>query len=101
MAFEVSTLDEVFHAREHLRAHGVKIIFEGRRRAGCQVAVEFLDPDNHILEIYWGIDQVEGNSYGRPPEEWREEMTLEDAVDNPPVGQDTTLKGISLRKNPI
>jgi hypothetical protein len=27
----------------------------------------------------------------RPPEEWREEASLEDAIANPPPGQDTTL----------
>ena len=58
MAFEVSTLDEVLRAREHLRRHDVQIHFEGRRRAGVQLAIEFKDPDGHNLEIYWGIDQV-------------------------------------------
>ncbi|MEO8719105.1 MAG: VOC family protein, partial [Burkholderiales bacterium] len=54
LAFEVATLDEVFAAREHLRKQNVKVDFEGRRRAGCQVAVEFRDPDGHFLEIFWG-----------------------------------------------
>ena len=58
IAFEVATLDEVLRARDHLRDHGVEIDFEGRRRAGCQLAVEFRDPDGHRLEIYWGIDQI-------------------------------------------
>jgi catechol 2,3-dioxygenase len=44
MAFEVGTLDEVLRARDFLRAHKVPIDFEGRRRAGCQIAVEFRDP---------------------------------------------------------
>jgi catechol 2,3-dioxygenase-like lactoylglutathione lyase family enzyme len=98
MAFEVGTIDEVLRARDHLKAHGVKILFDGRRRAGCQVAVEFLDPDNHVLEIYWGIDQVGTEGHVRPPEDWREAMTLEEAIDNPPAGQDTTLQDKSLRK---
>jgi catechol 2,3-dioxygenase-like lactoylglutathione lyase family enzyme len=98
MAFEVATLDEVFRARDHLEAEGVKITYAGRRRAGCQVAVEFLDPDNHVLEIYWGIDQVGSDGRIRPPAEWREEMTLEGAVDNAPPGQDTTLADPSLRR---
>ena len=34
--------------------HGVPITFEGRRRAGVQIAVEFRDPDGHWLEIYGG-----------------------------------------------
>ena len=99
MAFEVATLDEVFRARDHLEAEGVKITYAGRRRAGCQVAVEFLDPDNHVLEIYWGIDQVGSEGRIRPPAEWREEMTLEGAVDNAPPGQDTTLADPSLRRD--
>lgn len=99
MAFEVATLDEVFRARDHLEAEGVKITYAGRRRAGCQVAVEFLDPDNHVLEIYWGIDQVGSDGHIRPPEEWCEEMTLEGAVDNAPPGQDTTLADPSLRRD--
>ena len=98
MAFEVATLDEVFRARDHLEAEGVKITYAGRRRAGCQVAVEFLDPDNHVLEIYWGIDQVGSDGRIRPPAEWREEMTLEGAVDNAPPGQDTTLADPLLRR---
>jgi catechol 2,3-dioxygenase len=93
LAFEVPTLDEVLRARGHLRQHGVKVDYEGRRRAGCQVAVEFRDPDNHFLEIFWGLDQVGSDGRVRPPQEWREEATLEAAVANPPPGQDTTLHG--------
>ncbi len=98
MAFEVATLDEVLLAREHLKKHHVPIDFEGRRRAGAQVAVEFSDPDGHRLEIYWGLDQVGSDGQVRPPEEWREEFSLEAAIDNPPPGQDTSLKDLSLRK---
>ncbi len=92
LAFEVDTLDEVFAAREWLRQNGVKIEFEGRRRAGCQVAVEFRDPDGHWLEIYWGLDQVGPDGQVRPPDEWREHFTLEDAAADAPPGQDTTRR---------
>ncbi len=98
MAFEVATLDEVFLAREHLKKHHVPIDFEGRRRAGAQIAVEFSDPDGHRLEIYWGLDQVGSDGQVRPPEEWREEFSLEAAIDNAPPSQDTSLKDLSLRK---
>jgi catechol 2,3-dioxygenase len=91
LAFEVATLEEVLRARAHLRKHDVKVDFDGRRRAGCQVAVEFRDPDNHFLEIFWGLDQVGSDHRVRPPEEWREEASLEAAIANPPPGQDTTL----------
>src|ERR1700687_5681414 len=58
IAFEVATLDEVVRARDHLRRHGVTIDFAGRRRAGCQLAVEFRDPDNHRSEVSLGVDPV-------------------------------------------
>ena len=86
-AFEVGSPDEVFRAREWLRKHDVPIVFEGRRRAGCQLAVEFRDPDGNNLEIYWGIDQVGSDGHVRPPSEWRQALTLEDAIANPVAGQ--------------
>jgi catechol 2,3-dioxygenase-like lactoylglutathione lyase family enzyme len=86
-AFEVGALDEVFRARAWLREHGVSIVFEGRRRAGCQVAVEFTDPDGNNLEIYWNIDQIGTEGRARPAGQWRQARTLEDAVANPVEGQ--------------
>jgi hypothetical protein len=67
--------------------HGVPIVFEGRRRAGCQVAVEFRDPDGNNLEIYWGLDQIGTDGRARPASEWRQAKTLEDAIANPVSGQ--------------
>jgi catechol-2,3-dioxygenase len=98
LAFEVPTLDEVVRARAHLRKHRVKVEFHGRRRAGCQVAVEFRDPDGHFLEIFWGLDQVGSDDRVRPPSEWREEHSLEAAIANAPPGQDMTLHGRRGRK---
>lgn len=95
-AFEVPTLDDVFRARAHLRRHGATIDFEGRRRAGCQVAVEFRDPDGHRLELYWGVDQVGSDGRSRPAAEWDSRRTLEEAVAHPPPGQDNTLRNPGL-----
>ena len=69
----------------------VKIDFAGRRRAGCQLAVEFRDPDNHRLEIYWGIDQIGSDGHVRPSTEWKGAQSLEQAIADPVPGQDTTL----------
>ena len=86
-AFEVGSLDEVFRAREWLRERGVPIHFEGRRRAGCQIAIEFQDPDGNNLEIYWNIDQVGTEGTVRPAAEWLPAKSLEEAVANPVKGQ--------------
>jgi len=91
MAFAVSTLDEVFLAREHLEKNGVELKFHGRRRAGVQIAVEFPDPDGHMLEIYWGLDQVGSDGITRPASEWKGARSLEQAIDNPVRGQNTTV----------
>ena len=97
LAFELATLDEVFRARDYLKKNDVAFTYEGRRRAGCQVSVEFLDPDGHHLELYWGVDQIGFDGHSRPWDEWRQTATLEDAVRHPPLGQDTTLHDAGLR----
>jgi catechol 2,3-dioxygenase-like lactoylglutathione lyase family enzyme len=92
LAFEVSTLDDVVKARAHLRKNNVSIDFEVRRRAGVQIAVEFRDPDNHRLEIYWGIDQIGPGQDARPAHEWKGAHSLEAAIADPVAGQDTSLQ---------
>jgi catechol 2,3-dioxygenase len=96
LAFEVGSLDEVLRARKHLREHGATILFEGRRRAGVQIAIEFLDPDGHNLEIYWGIDQIGTDGVSRPRSEWRGAKSLEEAIANPPPGQVPVVHDPSL-----
>ena len=98
VAFEVGTLDEVLRARDHLRRHGAQIDFEGRRRAGVQIAVEFRDPDGHRLEIYWGLDQVGSDGYVRPAAEWKGAQSIEAAIIDPVRGQYTTLQDPTLLK---
>ena len=92
IAFEVGTLEEVFRVRDRLRERNVTMTFEGRRRAGCQISVEFLDPDDHCIEIYWGLDQIGTDGRARPASEWKGIRGLEEAVANPVSGQDTRVK---------
>lgn len=91
LAFEVATIDEVLLARDHLKRHGVTIDFEGRRRAGSQISIEFRDPDGHRLEIFWGVDQVGSEGTTRPPAQWKWALSLREAILDPVAGQDTTL----------
>lgn len=98
IAFEVASLDEVLEARAHLEKHKVPIDFEGRRRAGVQIAVEFRDPDNHRLEIFWGLDQLASGQKARPRDEWKWAHSLEEAIQNPVRGQDTRLRSPTLMR---
>jgi catechol 2,3-dioxygenase len=98
LAFEAATLDEVVRAREHLRARNVPIDFDGRRRAGVQIAVEFRDPDGHRLEIYWGLDRIGSDGVARPAAQWKGAKSLEEAIADPVIGQDTTLLDRTLLK---
>ncbi|MGH6974306.1 MAG: VOC family protein [Stellaceae bacterium] len=98
LAFEVASLDEVLEARAHLEKHKVPIDFEGRRRAGVQIAVEFRDPDNHRLEIFWGLDQLASGQKARPRDEWKWAHSLEEAIQNPVRGQDTRLRKPTLMR---
>ena len=63
---------------------------------GVQIAVEFRDPDGHHLEIYWGIDQFGSDGAARPPEQWKGASSLEAAIADPVIGQDTTLQDPTL-----
>lgn len=82
-AMEVASLDSLFAAREFLNQRGIPIIFEGRRGPGCNVGIEFLDPDGYMLEIYWGMDQIGEDGRSRPASQFRRASSLEDAVANP------------------
>ena len=75
---------------------GSRSISPGGGGAGCQLAVEFRDPDNHRLEIYWGIDQIGSEGHVRPSTEWKGAQSLEEAIAEPVRGQDTTLHDPAL-----
>jgi len=82
-AMEVTSLDELFEIREFLQRKGVKITFEGRKGAGSNVGVEFLDPDGYQLELYCAMDQIGRDNRARPSDQWHRVKSLEDARDHP------------------
>jgi catechol 2,3-dioxygenase-like lactoylglutathione lyase family enzyme len=82
-AMEVGSLEELFAIREFLKRKGVPVTFEGRKGAGSNVGVEFLDPDGYQLELYWNMDQLGPSDRARPADQWNRVKTLEDARDQP------------------
>lgn len=83
LAMEVDDIDQLFKARDFLKANDIPIVFEGRKGAGCNISINFLDPDGYEFEIYCQMDQVDDSGRVRPPEQFRRAKSLEEARDNP------------------
>ena len=83
LAMEVEDIDALFAARDYLRSAGVPIVFEGRKGAGCNYSVYFLDPDGYQYQLYCDMDQIGEDGRTRPAEQYRPARSLEEAVANP------------------
>ncbi|MDP6558754.1 MAG: VOC family protein [Candidatus Binatia bacterium] len=85
-ALGVGSVAELLKIRDFLKQNGVKIHFEGRRGPGCNVGVEFTDPDGLKIEIYAAMDQIGWENKARPSDHWSRAKSLEEAVENPVPG---------------
>ncbi len=83
LAFEVENTDVLLQAREYMRANGIPIVFEGRKGAGCNYSINFLDPDGYEFEIYCTMDQIDETGRLRPKSQFRPASTLDEAIANP------------------
>lgn len=83
LAFEVVDIDMLKKTKAYFKANGIPIVFEGRKGAGCNVSINFLDPDGYEFEVYCDMDQIGPDGRLRPPEQFRPKNPLEDAIDNP------------------
>jgi catechol 2,3-dioxygenase len=83
LAFEVADVEVLKKAKQYLKDNNIPITFEGRKGAGCNVSINFLDPDGYEFEIYCDMDQIGPDGRMRPPEQFRRANPLEDAIANP------------------
>lgn len=83
LALEVADTDALLKARDYLRANNIPIVFEGRKGAGCNIALNFLDPDGYEFELYCSMDQVDASGRTRPESQFRPVLSLEEAIANP------------------
>lgn len=83
LAMEVENTDVLLKAREYLIQNHIPIRFEGRKGAGCNYSINFLDPDGYEFEIYCKMDQIDSTGRLRPREQFRPENTLAEALANP------------------
>ncbi len=83
LALEVDNVEVLLKARDWLQKNNIPMVFQGRKGAGGNLAVHFLDPDGYEFEIYCGMDQIDDTGRLRPEEQVHRVKTLEDAIDNP------------------
>jgi catechol 2,3-dioxygenase-like lactoylglutathione lyase family enzyme len=83
LAMEVDDVEDLFRARDFLKARGIELLYEGRRGPGGNPGIEFRDPDGYMFELYTKMDQIGSDGKSRPPEQWSRVATLEDVVAKP------------------
>jgi catechol 2,3-dioxygenase-like lactoylglutathione lyase family enzyme len=83
LAMEVASLDVLVKAREFLLQNKIPIRFEGRKGAGCNYSINFLDPDGYEFEIYCNMDQIDESGKLRPKEQFLPKNSLAEAIANP------------------
>jgi catechol 2,3-dioxygenase-like lactoylglutathione lyase family enzyme len=83
LAFEVEDIEVLKRAKQYLQENDIPIIFEGRKGAGCNISINFLDPDGYEFEIYCEMDQIGPEGRLRPASHFRRAKPLEDAIANP------------------
>lgn len=83
LAMEVESVDVLLKARDYLQQNNIPIVFEGRKGAGCNIAINFLDPDGYEFEIYCSMDQIDASGRLRPSDQFIRANTLDEAVAKP------------------
>ena len=66
LAFEVDNVEILKAAKAYFKANNIPIVFEGRKGAGCNISINFLDPDGYEFEIYTDMDQIGEDGRLRP-----------------------------------
>lgn len=66
ITWQVGTLREVVDAIDFFRAQGVQVRRTGRDLPGSNWHVYPFDPDHHLNELYYGIEQIGWDGFSKP-----------------------------------
>lgn len=80
LAFEVDNVEVLKQAKAYFQKNNIPIVFEGRKGAGCNISINFLDPDGYEFEIYCEMDQIGPEGRLRPATQFRPRNPLEEAI---------------------
>ena len=83
LAIEVDNTEILRQAKEFFLANNIPIVFEGRKGAGCNISINFLDPDGYEFEIYTDMDQIGPDGRLRPSSMYKPRNPLEEAIQDP------------------
>jgi catechol 2,3-dioxygenase-like lactoylglutathione lyase family enzyme len=83
LAFEVDNIDVLKKAKAFFKENKIPVVFEGRKGGGCNISINFLDPDGYEFEVYCDMDQVGPDDRVRPASQFKRRNPLEDAIDDP------------------
>lgn len=66
ISFQVGTLEEVVNAHALMRERDRNVFRIGRDVPGSNWAVYFRDPDGHMIEVYYGMEQLGWDGRSKP-----------------------------------
>ncbi len=58
ITFQVGSLREIVEGHDYFKSHGIEIQRAGRDPLGSNWHTYVYDPDDHVAELYYGIEQV-------------------------------------------
>jgi catechol 2,3-dioxygenase-like lactoylglutathione lyase family enzyme len=66
IAFEMGSFEELRAAARYVREQRLEIRAMRTGGPGCQVRFYFWDPEDNLVELFWGLDQVGWDGRARP-----------------------------------
>lgn len=99
ITWQVGSLAEVYDADAWMKSIGQNMVRVGRDMPGSNWHTYMFDPDDHVNELYYGIEQIGWDGHSKPPEMYDREFN-----DVPPLPQiseyqevqDALAKGVNL-----
>ena len=65
-AFEMESLDSLRRAARYAREDNLDVKGMQTGGPGCQLRLYFWDPEDNLIELYWGLDQIGWDGRTRP-----------------------------------
>jgi catechol 2,3-dioxygenase-like lactoylglutathione lyase family enzyme len=66
ITWQVGSLRETVDAAEYFRGHSITVRRQGRDMPGSNWHTYFQDPDGHMVELYYGMEQIGWNLLSKP-----------------------------------